>query len=86
MSLAWNNMELNMYLFLLYTEKDVKFFALLAGDFPQRSVLSLSHASPHSQQTNQYNKRSTIDPAQQETTTTTQNWLVTATTRCIRDP
>ena len=40
---------------LLYTGKDFKFRVLLVGDFPQRPILSLSHACTNVQQPDQTN-------------------------------
>ena len=56
-------------MFYSYTGRDVKFLKILIWDFPQQSNLSLSHASTHTQQPNQYNNYPTIDPEQQDTTT-----------------
>ena len=44
-----------LILFELYTGKGVKFLVLLVRDFPQRPVLSLSHASTHTPKPNPSN-------------------------------
>ena len=77
-------------MYFVIQRKRCYMLVLLVEDFPQRPILSLSHASTHTQQPNQYNNCPTIDliDAAQDAKTM-HTWLETAATRtacCTWDP